>query len=31
MSIDYTVTQHGTIQIECGDDWIEGPASERQP
>lgn len=23
MSIDYTFTQHGTIQIECGDEWIE--------
>lgn len=23
MSIQYTFTQHGTIQIECGDDWIE--------
>jgi hypothetical protein len=23
MSIDYTFTRHGTIQIECGDEWIE--------
>ena len=23
MSIDYTFTQHGTIQIQCGEEWIE--------
>ena len=37
MSIDYTFTAHGTIQIECGDDWIEvrlpgaGGAKPRRP